>query len=1049
MKQSTFRRCFIPFPFFALILIAGGLDAAGSFAQSRNDPGAGYLCEENLIEVMFAPESRVRIRGGVLIDQATDALAGVDGALQMLVRVEWSRGCDLPEAELDEMQARGESNTGKPVYNLNNIYRLRIPSGSGSGSDIWALSRRLEALPGVLSARPVPKPARPPLPPDYVPVQNYLRPGSNYPAGIDGDYAWTMPGGSGSNVTVCDLEYSWNYNHADLTKGVNSQINQNVADPFSDTNHGTAVAGVLVSDNNGWGTTGICHGASLKTCGTYYGTPPAWNVAGAIAVAVSRLSPGDVILLEQQWDYTGSGGYVPIEWWCNYYPASQSFNAVYAAIQNAIANRIFVVEAGGNGSIDTDSMTWYGDSEAIIVGAGGAYPGGTYPESDRMRISFSSYGKRFDLQGWGEDVVTTGYGDLYSSQGANYWYTSVFAGTSSASAIVAGAVASTIGYWKANISTAVPYPRDLRTELNYTGTIQYFGPQGDIGPLPDLRAAFAKLCTGWSTANAGPESAAHFSARLAWGDYDGDGDPDLFISNDGRPNRLFRNDGGVFADVTSYPLNNGNGTGGGPAWADYDNDGDLDLAIAQFSGGVKLFRNDGGATFTDVTTTPLRYANAATCIAWGDYDRDGNVDLYVSCYGYANRLFRNSGYGTFTDVAPGTPLADTSFGEGVAWGDYDNDGDLDLYLANSGGGGYANKMFRNDNGTFVDATTGPLGDTSDSRGVAWGDYDNDGDLDLYIANLGFPSKLLRNDGGGSFQDVTPYALQFGGAGVAWGDYDNDGDLDLVTARFGGTNALFRNDGSSWANATCGPVGGMTLWRGQYPSCAWADYDGDGDIDIFMTSRSREDFGRNMLLRNNVGSGNRWLQVRLVGVQSNRAAIGARVRVFAGGRTQLRELSGGSGWGSQDALGANFGLGAASIVDSLQIRWPSGTVQVLRNLAVNQRITVTEGQAMTVKGGATVDAGPLFALDAISPNPFCQDARIRYRVPDGTPALLTIFDPSGRRLRSMLDPAGYGGGWRVIAWDGRDDRGYDLPPGVYFCRLDAGSRHEARRVTRLR
>ena len=127
-----------------------------------------------------------------------------------------------------------------------------------------------------------------------------------------------------------------------------------------------------------------------------------------------------MILLEQQWYYTGSGSYIPIEWYESYSPNPQRFNPVYAAIDNAVSNGIHVVEAGGNGNVNTDNLTWYGDSGAIIVGAGGVYPGGTWSEGNLERLSFSSYGSRFDLQGWGEDVVTTGYGDLYNSEGVNY-----------------------------------------------------------------------------------------------------------------------------------------------------------------------------------------------------------------------------------------------------------------------------------------------------------------------------------------------------------------------------------------------------------------------------------------------------------------------------------------------------------------------------------------------------------------------------------------------------------------------------------------------------
>jgi len=463
------------------------------------DPGVGlgqpYPSEDDLIEVMFSPDSRVRLRGGSLVDlEAKRGLTGINQVLQGLAWSEWQPISDVPEARLDEIQARGQANTGQPVYNLNNIFRLRIPKGL----DVWAVSSQLEALSGVILARPVPKPTPPPFPPpDYGGQQGYLRWSGASPSGIDADYAWTLPGGNGIGVTVCDLEYAWNYTHGDIIKAVGSQINSNVADPGWGPEHGTAVIGELVADKNGWGTAGICYGAALKTCGTYYGLPaPVWNVPGAMAVAIANLSPGDVILLENQWEYTtGSGNYIPIEWWLNYSPSTQTFNGVYAAITNAVALGIHVVEAGGNGAVNTGTLTWFGNSGAIIVGAGGAYVGGTYPEGNLQKLSFSSYGPRFDLQGWGEDVVTTGYGFLYNADGPNLYYTGSFAGTSSASPIVAGAVACCMGYWKANFHAAVPAPTFLRSTLIATGTPQVTPPVGNIGPRPNLQAAIASLCS--------------------------------------------------------------------------------------------------------------------------------------------------------------------------------------------------------------------------------------------------------------------------------------------------------------------------------------------------------------------------------------------------------------------------------------------------------------------------------------------------------------------------------------------------------------------------
>jgi hypothetical protein len=395
-----------------------------------------YDAEDDLIEVMFVGDSKVRLRSGSLTDFSHfRALESLDQVLSELDFYSWRRICDLPEERLDQFESEGEANSNKDLYNLNNIYRLRIPKHE----NVWELSQKLEALPGIMLARPVPKPISLPLPGYYVDSQAYLDPASSTPTGIDAEYAWGHLGGKGSNVTICDLEYSWTYWHSDISKGPGSQINPNpISLPTGETeDHGTAVIGMLVSDVNSWGTTGICYESNLKTCGTYYGSPPEWNVPGALAYAINALSAGDVILLEQQWDYndpnTSHPDLIPIEWWLDYHPHSQSYNGVYAAIETAIANGINVVEAGGNGGapttlvgINTDNLNWYGNSGAIIVGAGGAFTGGSLPaapEGDLERVNYSSYGNRYDLQGQGENVDTTGYGDLYNSDGLYYYFT--------------------------------------------------------------------------------------------------------------------------------------------------------------------------------------------------------------------------------------------------------------------------------------------------------------------------------------------------------------------------------------------------------------------------------------------------------------------------------------------------------------------------------------------------------------------------------------------------------------------------------------------------
>ncbi|MFH2056370.1 MAG: FG-GAP-like repeat-containing protein [bacterium] len=924
-----------------------------------------YACEDDLIEVMFAPASEVRLRDGALVDLKADALLGVESVLQRAGSATWQRICNVPEEKLDELQVRGEAKSGEPLYNLNNIYRVRIPKGN----DVWKISAELEALPGIILARPVPKPMPSPNPISYQPQQNYEDPASSTPTGIDAEYAWTQSGGDGTGVTICDLEYGWNYDHLGISKlDASDQLNADTVHlPSGETDdHGTAVVGVLVSDNNGWGTTGIAYGADIKVCGTYYGpsASPAWNVPGALAIAIAALSAGDVIVIENQWDwsdpFTAHPDFIPIEWWLNYYPNGQSFNGVYAAIQTAVANGIHVVEAGGNGGaphtyvgINTDAITWYGNSGAIIVGAGGAYPGGVRPaapEGDLQKVDYSSYGSHYSLQGWGENVVTTGYSDLYSAEGKNLWYTAQFAGTSSATPVVAGAVACCVGYWKAKgHPVANLTPQLLRDILVNTGTAQIMPPNYHIGPRPDLQAAILQLSVEWTDVTpAVLEMGLDHTSGAAWGDYDNDGDEDLYVGNSGSPNYLFRNDSGTFVDVTSGPLGDA-GFSHGLAWGDYDNDGCLDLYLSRSTVPNVLFHNECDGTFADSTHSPVDHSGTSTSTAWGDYDNDGDLDIYQVDAAGPNKLFNNDG-GRFSDVTSG-PEGDAGYGLSGVWGDYDNDGDLDIYLSNYNG--QANHLFRNDGGSFTDVTSPPLDDAWYGLGASWADYDNDGDLDLYLCNSTSSNKLFRNDGGGSFTDVTAGPLGYTGSSYSgtWADYDNDMDLDLYLGNGSAANQLLRNDGSGTFTDVTQFVLADT---GASIGVAWADYDNDGDLDIFLAEYFGGGGYHNRLIRNEAGHMKHWLQVKAIGTISNRASIGARVRVVAGGVSQIREICGGSAaYFSQSTLIAAFGLGDNTDVDTLQVTWPSGTVRTILSPAGDVLHTVYETQTY-ICGDANTD-----------------------------------------------------------------------------------------------
>jgi hypothetical protein len=383
---------------------------------------------------------------------------------------------------------------------------------------------------------------------------------------------------------------------------------------------------------------------------------------------------------------------------------------------------------------------------------------------------------------------------------------------------------------------------------------------------------------------------------------------------------------------------------------------------------LKLYKNNGDGTFNrssgGVVTNQLGFFDAPN---WADYDNDGFVDLFVSNNGNTsgtggtNLLFHNNGDGTFTKVTSGTVVTDISVGAGALWADYDNDGFDDLLVINLVNNGHNFLYHNNRDGTFTRITTNAVTTDAWSTGAqcgAWGDYDNDGLLDLYVTDNftsgGQRNRLYHNNGNGSFTNVVSPPSPSGSYlnGVAWGDYDNDGYLDLFMAAGSGKDALYHNngDGTFTRILTGDPVndsGGS--------SCAWVDYDNDGFLDLFITRDASPGATTTNLLYHNNGNSNAWLEVKLVGTVSNRSAIGAKVRVHAtiGGKTfwQMREINTGGGWNSVPLV-AHFGLGDATNADIVRIEWPSGLVQVFPNVAAKQILTITEPPRLltTATGG---------------------------------------------------------------------------------------------------
>ena len=485
---------------------------------------------------------------------------------------------------------------------------------------------------------------------------------------------------------------------------------------------------------------------------------------------------------------------------------------------------------------------------------------------------------------------------------------------------------------------------------------------------PPLTAPFTRITNGpvWNESQQ--------SIVAAWGDYDNDGWLDLFIGNRGVRNSLFRNNrDGTFTKITTGPAATDVMDTHSAAWLDYNNDDLLDLMVIDLSGtGNRLYRNIGVGSFTRVAAGEVGsfvsdLANSVS-ISPADYDADGLLDLFVANGAlFANQkdfLYHNQGQGHFLRIEDSLlTTSELSTTQGT-WTDYDDDGDPDLFVTHSQDHG--NSLFQNDgNGQFTDVTqaSGLLG-FGDSVGSAWGDYDNDGDLDLFVTNLRLTGPntrnfLYRNEGNGTFTKITegPIATDTGHfQSGAWIDYDNDGWLDLFVSAHpasgasptGATNRLYRNLGSgAFLRVT---TGNLVSDAGCAGGAAVGDYDNDGFPDLAIAYGTIVTPQRNGLYRNN-GNGNAWIKLKCVGTSSNRSAIGTKVRVDAtiGGRkqSQLRQIVGTEGWLTFNALDVLVGLGDATVIDLIRVEWPSGMTSELRNVGPRQTFTITEGAALTM------------------------------------------------------------------------------------------------------
>jgi enediyne biosynthesis protein E4 len=528
---------------------------------------------------------------------------------------------------------------------------------------------------------------------------------------------------------------------------------------------------------------------------------------------------------------------------------------------------------------------------------------------------------------------------------------------------------------------------------------------GQAKPQPDLHVPFVDVTASSKIqfvhrSGASPEKymVETFGSGVAWIDYDNDGFPDLYFINGapGAANALYRNNrDGTFNDVTRQAGVAGDGNRAyktGVAVGDFDNNGYLDLYVTAFGPNI-LYRNNGDGTFTDVTSAAGVAGGPAewsTSTGFFDFDRDGDLDLYVVNYldfrlddnpycglrkegyrmycnptifdGTADRLFRNNGNGTFTDVSREAGIANPAGkGLGVTFCDFDRDADVDIYVANDL---VRNFLYRNNgDGTFLDVAYGAgvgfdvNGKPQAGMGVDCADVDGNGFPDIFVTNFSEElNTLYANRGDGVFEDVSAKAgLGSGylplGFGTKMFDVDNDGDLDIhvtnghvidnvklyrSTLTYAQKDLLYENVGGRFQDVSeqAGPaLRKERVGRG----LAVADFDNDGHLDVVVSSLGQQP----VLLKNQGRQGGNWLMIRAQGRTSNAFGLGATVEVETSDGRQVREINNVASYLSSNDIRLHVGLGKATTVQRIEVRWPSGTRQVLKDVVVNQVLVIKE------------------------------------------------------------------------------------------------------------
>ncbi len=637
-------------------------------------------------------------------------------------------------------------------------------------------------------------------------------------------------------------------------------------------------------------------------------------------------------------------------------------------------------------------------------------------------------------------------------------------------------------------------------EDTVTVTLTGVGTDPGAGPTWQDFAAANGITHVHSFGNGPTCSDPEVSSGGAWGDYDGDGDLDLYVTQYDGDNILYRNDGDTNGDgvpnfvdaITAANANPAVDGSIGATFVDYDNDGDQDLFVTNYGPNI-LYENDGTGVFTDVTATAGVAGNTnrrSMGVAWADYDQDGWVDLYVTqhryCQGEADQatdeLWKNNGDGTFTEVSDELCISGVAneqcdelngLGFSPAFFDYDDDGDLDLYVINDDlGGNRGNVIWRNDGSDgsggwlWTDVTDASgLNQVESGMGLGIGDIDNDGWFDVCFSNIE-KNWLLRNNGDATYSDYTFTAgvaheeYENGEPSITWSvmmiDYDNDMWVDLFYSNgeisFGNAthhdNTWYHNDGDGTFTEVSAESGADNTSRGRHTAAA--DINDDGFLDYFEAAIDDPAY---LYINNSAAQGitNNWVKITAEGTDSNRDALGTKFTlVTEDGTSQIRFMTSGHHHMGGDEKAIYFGLGSNESAD-LTIRWPNGEEETFTDIATNAVTHYVEPAAGTTAANQNFDSQrdlkvpAEFKLHQNYPNPFNPVTTIRYDIPADSDVTLKIYSVLGEEVRTLVSD-NQSAGFHSVQWDGRDNNGNKLASGIYIYRLKAGAATHVKKMS---